>query len=178
MIKQQQWEQIESFLKKYPQVKHNNEDNTGRIADSVQTAFYEGYGECILDSGNDLKTVKFSNRFELDGICFEEPTTHFFSFNSPYGACKKCEGFGSVIGIDEDLVVPDKSLSVYENAIACWRGEKMQRWKQRLIMNAQKFKFPVHRPFYDLNEKHKKLLWTGNEYFRGLNDFFKREESC
>jgi len=157
-------------------VKQNDEDNTNRIADSVQTAFYEGQGGCILDlqlEGRKSKSVSFSNRFELDDMTFEKPTVHFFSFNNPYGACKKCEGFGSVIGIDEDLVVPDKSLSVYDKAIACWRGEKMQRWNQRLLMNAYKFKFPIHRPFYELDEKHKKLLWTGNEHFRGLDSFFK-----
>ncbi len=118
----------------------------------------------------------FSNRFELDGITFEEPSVHFFSFNNPVGACKHCEGFGSVIGIDENLVVPNKNLSVYEDAIVCWKGEKMSEWKNVLVMNAHKFDFPIHRPYYDLTEKERNLLWTGNKFFDGLNTFFKHLE--
>ncbi len=166
-------------------VNASDEDNVSRIGDSVQTAFYEGEGECIVeiipDDPAKLKTnisseQRFSNRFELDGIQFEEPSVHLFSFNNPFGACKTCEGFGSVIGIDKDLVIPDKSLSVFEGAIACWRGEKMKEWNDQLAMAAYKFDFPVHRPYYDLTSEEKKLLWTGNKYFNGLNKFFKHIE--
>lgn len=179
-------------------VKSENEDNDNRISDSVQTAFYEGDGECFIEMfGNEqLQIVKkenkknksaiaptngsttrlFSNRFELDGITFEEPSAHFFSFNNPIGACKHCEGFGTVIGIDEDLVIPNKNLSVYEDAIVCWRGEKMSEWKNVLVMNAHKFDFPIHRPYYDLTNKERKLIWSGNKYFQGLNEFFKHIE--
>lgn len=127
---------------------------------------------------NNKNTITtFSNRFELDGITFEEPSVNFFSFNNPIGACKTCEGFGSVIGIDEDLVIPNKNLSVFEEAIVCWKGEKMSEWKNTLIKNAHKFDFPVHRPFYDLSAKERKLLWTGNKHFEGLNSFFTFIES-
>ena len=145
-----------------------------RIADSVQIAFFEGNGSCIVETENDQHRERqiFSNRFELDGIHFEEPSVNLFSFNNPYGACKRCEGFGSIIGIDEDLVVPDKGLSVYEDAIACWRGEKMSEWKNLLIMNGYRFDFPVHKPYHELTDDHRQLLWTGNSYFRGLNEFF------
>lgn len=160
-------------------VKYDDEFFKTRVADSIQTAFYEGEGKCNVDIFSGKKRSKrhsFSNKYEMDGITFEEPSVNFFSFNNPYGACKTCEGFGSVIGIDEDLVVPDKSLSIYEEAIACWRGEKMSQWKEQLVMNAYKFDFPVHKPYYELSEKQKSLLWTGNEYFDGLNAFFKHLE--
>jgi excinuclease ABC subunit A len=144
----------------------------------VQTAFYEGAGICELEITEGTKTSKqsFSDRFEADGIRFEEPSVHFFSFNNPVGACKTCEGFGSVIGIDENLVIPDKSLSVYEDAVACWKGEKMSWWKEQVVLGARKCNFPVHRPYSDLNEKEKQLLWDGNKYFQGLNEFFKQLE--
>lgn len=154
-------------------VKKEDEDNLNRIADSIQTAFFEGDGECVVEEIQEGRIKKFSNKFELDGIVFEEPSVHFFSFNNPVGACKTCEGFGSVIGIDEDLVIPNKSLSVYESAIACWKGEKMEEWKNELVKNGYKFDFPIHKPYYELGANHKKLLWTGNEHFSGLNDFFK-----
>ncbi|MCU4176542.1 excinuclease ABC subunit UvrA [Carboxylicivirga sp. N1Y90] len=156
----------------------NDEDTINRLADSVQTAFYEGKGECALKifNGNETTLVNFNNRFELDGIEFEEPGEHLFSFNNPVGACPKCEGFGNVIGIDEDLVIPNKSLSVFEGAIACWKGEKMGQWKEQLINNAHRFDFPVHKSYFELNKEHKKLLWTGNEHFNGLNDFFTHVE--
>jgi excinuclease ABC subunit A len=156
-------------------LQHESEENNSRIADSIQTAFYEGQGECLLEiyTSESPEEVTFNNRFEADGINFEEPSVHFFSFNNPVGACKTCEGFGSVIGIDEDLVIPDKSLSVFEDAIVCWRGEKMREWKEELLINSHKFDFPVHRPYYDLTTKEKQLLWTGNKYFSGLNSFFK-----
>jgi excinuclease ABC subunit A len=145
-----------------------------RIADSVQIAFFEGNGSCIVETENDQHKERqiFSNRFELDGIHFEEPTVNLFSFNNPYGACKRCEGFGSIIGIDEDLVVPDKGLSIYEDAIACWRGEKMSEWKNLLVMNGYRFDFPIHKPYHELTDDQRQLLWTGNSYFRGLNEFF------
>lgn len=158
-------------------VKHD-EDTQSRLADSVQTAFYEGHGECIIKiykkAGTEFK--HFSNHFEADGIEFEEPTVHMFSFNNPVGACPTCEGYGKVIGIDEDLVIPNKSLSIYQDAIACWKGEKMSKWKNELIYSAEKFNFPIHKPFYELSEEQKFLLWTGNKYFEGLNQFFKHLE--
>ncbi len=175
-------------------VRPEDEDNENRISDSVQTAFYEGDGECMIqllidnEPAEKTKSTKtkskaqppklkhFSNRFELDGMTFEEPSTHFFSFNNPIGACKNCEGFGSVIGIDADLVIPNKNLSVFEEAIVCWKGEKMSEWKNMLVNNSHKFDFPIHRPYYDLSPKEKKLLWTGNKYFGGLNDFFSHLE--
>lgn len=152
-----------------------DEDSRSRVADSVQTAFFEGQGECIVrvivEGGNVSRT--FSNRFEADGIEFEEPTVHTFSFNNPVGACPTCEGYGKVIGIDEDLVIPNKSLSVYQDAIACWKGEKMSEWKDELVYAAAKFGFPIHKPWYELTEEQKSLVWTGNRHFSGLNRFFK-----
>ncbi len=151
------------------------EDEKARYGDSVQIAFSEGQGVCrikVVDTEN-AKEKTFSNKFELDGMEFEEPTEHMFSFNNPIGACPKCEGYGKVMGIDEDLVIPDKRLSVYENAVACWRGEKMKKWQEKLILNADKFNFPIHKPYYKLSDKEKQLLWEGNRYFYGLNDFFE-----
>ncbi|MEM9024284.1 MAG: excinuclease ABC subunit A, partial [Bacteroidota bacterium] len=155
-----------------------NEDNQSRIADSAQTAFYEGQGTCYVDVYADREPERhvFSNRFEADGMVFEEPSVHFFSFNNPLGACKTCEGFGSVIGIDEDLVVPNKGLSVYDDAIVCWKGEKMSTWKERLVLNSPKFDFPIHRPYAELTADQRALLWKGNRHFRGLNAFFKHLE--
>lgn len=145
-----------------------------RIADSAQSAFFEGHGTCRLRIMDEAQTEReFSNKYELDGLQFEEPGINLFSFNNPYGACAKCEGFGSVIGIDEDLVVPDKSLSVYEGAIAPWRGETMQDYKHEFVRNAVKHDFPVHRAYYDLNEKEKALLWNGTKGLRGINHFFR-----
>lgn len=156
-----------------------DEELMARLADSVQTAFREGAGICLIrklnEDGSQLEQV-FSNRFELDGISFEEPSSHLFSFNNPYGACRNCEGFGSVIGIDEDLVVPDKSLSVYDGAIVCWKGEKMKDWNDVLIRNAHKFDFPVHKPYYELTDFQRNQLWQGNKHFKGLNAFFKHLE--
>ena len=153
----------------------DDEDTQNRIADSLQTAFYEGNGECLI-SFRDV-SYKFSNRFEADGIVFEDPNVHTFSFNNPVGACPKCEGFGKVIGIDEDLVIPNKTTSIYDDAVVCWKGEKMQEWKNKLIYAADKFDFPIHRPYFELSEEHKLLLWTGNKHFKGLNAFFKYLES-
>ncbi len=153
-------------------VKDFDEDDNHRIADSVNTAFYEGEGEVILEiNGNEH--VHFSNKYELDGIKFEEPVPNLFSFNNPYGACPVCGGFSLVLGIDPDLVFPDKRLSVYENAIAPWRGEKSGLWKEKLIKVAKHFDFPIHKPIIDLTTAQYNLLWTGNEYFEGINEFFK-----
>ncbi len=153
----------------------NDDDTQSRIADSVQTAFFEGRGDCVIKifQNGEISEHTFSNRFEADGIDFEEPTVHTFSFNNPVGACPTCEGYGKIMGIDENLVIPDKSLSIYQEAIACWRGEKMSRWKDRLIYSADQFGFPVHKPYYELTEEQKELLWTGNRYFKGLNRFFE-----
>jgi len=160
-------------------VQHSDDELQARIADSVQTAFYEGEGSCLVEFSNDntKELVKFSNRFERDGISFEEPSVNLFSFNNPFGACKTCEGFGNVIGIDEDLVVPDKSLSIYDDAVACWRGEKMSEYKNKLVMVAYKFDFPIHKPYFELTEKDRELLWSGNKHFEGLTSFFKFIES-
>jgi excinuclease ABC subunit A len=159
-------------------VQKADNDLAGRIADSVQTAYYESHGYCMVEVAEDKSERKsFSNRFEADGIDFEEPSANLFTFNNPFGACKTCEGFGSVIGIDEDLVIPNKNLSIYEEAVACWRGEKMSEWKNELVMNAYKFDFPIHKPVFELTPKQRELLWTGNKYFHGLNDFFEFVES-
>ena len=154
----------------------NDEDTTFRIGDSVQTAFFEGEGDCVVYAENKPK-MHFSDRFELDGMKFTEPTINFFSFNNPYGACQTCEGFGKVLGIDEDLVIPDKSLSVYEGAIAPWRSETMGEWLKPLLKNGIKFDFPIHRPFNELTPAQQRLLWEGNDHFDGINDFFKYLES-
>ncbi|WP_186757040.1 excinuclease ABC subunit UvrA [Echinicola salinicaeni] len=157
-------------------IQKKDEDNQFRIADSVQTAFFEGHGECIVVVPQKAKK-QFSDRFEMDGMSFELPTVNFFSFNNPYGACKKCEGFGSVLGIDPDLVIPDKSLSIYEGAIAPWRGETTKKWAAPLIKNGIQFDFPIHRPYEELDEEHKALLWKGNSYFKGLDAFFEHLQS-
>ncbi len=150
-------------------------ESRDRITDSVQTAFYEGGGKCIIASEiKEEKTEKiYSDKYELDGLEFEEPSVNLFTFNNPFGACKTCEGFGSIIGIDEDLVIPNKNLSIYDEAVACWKGEKMSEWKDQLIATAYKFDFPIHKPYFELTDAQKELLWTGNEYFKGINDFFK-----
>ena len=160
-------------------VNKDSSELIGQLSDSVQTAFYEGKGECIIlvDNQGDRQETLFSSRFEADGITFEPPTTHLFAFNNPYGACKTCEGFGTIIGIDEDLVVPDKSLSIYDNAIACWRGEKMSEFRDHLVKVAHYFDFPIHKPYFQLSEEQKDTLWRGNKYFMGINDFFKDVES-
>jgi len=161
-------------------VKMDDSDETiNRLSDSVQTAFYEGSGKCFLrifDEDKNSELYEFSNLFEADGIKFEEPSIHLFTFNNPIGACPTCEGFGKVLGIDPDLVIPNKNLSVYEDAVACWKGEKMSEWKNELIYNAEKFNFPIHRPYHELSDENKELLWTGNKHFGGINDFFKMVE--
>ncbi|NLZ73454.1 MAG: excinuclease ABC subunit A, partial [Bacteroidales bacterium] len=157
-------------------VTDDTKDSISRLTDSAETAMYEGHGACILrfylEDGSSQKH-HFSNLFTADGMTFEEPSDQMFSFNSPAGACPECEGFGSIIGIDEHLVIPDRSLSVYDGAIMCWRGEVMSKWKDRLIQNADKFDFPIFTPYHELTKVQKKLLWTGNQYFKGINDFFE-----
>ncbi len=151
----------------------HEEDFYSRLADSVQTAFYEGKGYCRIIQADQSAYVEFSNLFEADGMSFLEPSVHLFSFNNPYGACPDCEGFGNIIGIDEDLVIPNTALSVYEDAILPWKSESFLDYKEDLILNAYKFDFPVHKPYYQLTEEQKNLLWTGNKSFKGLNKFFK-----
>ncbi len=153
-------------------VNASDEDLTFRLSDSVQTAFFESHGDCSIYAEGQTKK-NFSDRFELDGILFTEPSINLFSFNNPFGACQTCEGFGKILGIDEDLVIPDKSLSVYEGAIAPWRGEVMSEWAKPLLKNGIKFDFPVHRPYNELSQKQRELIWNGNEYFDGLHKFFK-----
>ena len=154
----------------------DEEEFYNRLADAVQTAFYEGKGICHLQELNTDKRLSYSNNFELDGITFLEPNVHLFSFNNPYGACPVCEGYGNIIGIDQELVVPNTSLSVFENAIYPWRGESMGWFRDELVNNAYKFDFPIHKPFFELSEAQKDLVWTGNSYFQGLNAFFKELE--
>lgn len=160
-------------------IDQTNEDNESRIYGSIETAFYEGKGSCkvILESNGKLTEKTFNNKFELDGIEFSEPNTHFFSFNNPVGACKTCEGYGSVIGIDENLVIPNKLLSVYEDAVVCWKGDKMKNFKDQLVLHSSEFNFPIHKPIYELSKEHYELLWKGNKYFEGLNQFFKMLEA-
>ncbi|WP_088341244.1 excinuclease ABC subunit UvrA [Robiginitalea sediminis] len=153
-----------------------DEDFRNRLADAVDTAFFEGKGECLVFHMESGQTEVFNNRFELDGISFLEPNVHLFSFNNPYGACPKCEGYGDVIGIDEDLVIPNTALSIYDNAIFPWRGESMGKYRDKLVNNAYKFDFPIHKPWYELSEEQQTLVWEGNTYFTGLNAFFAKLE--
>lgn len=155
----------------------NEEDFLNRLADAIQIAFFEGKGECIIETLSDNKLRSFSNKFELDDIVFLEPNVHLFSFNNPYGACPKCEGYGDIIGIDDDLVIPNSGLSVYENAVFPWRGESMSWYKDQLVNNSHKFNFPVHKPYFELSTEQKQLIWDGNQYFEGLNSFFAELES-
>jgi len=157
-------------------VQKDDEDNQFRIADSVQTALFEGHGDVKI-TVPELEIKSFSDRFELDGMVFELPTVNFFSFNNPFGACKTCEGFGNVLGIDPDLVIPDKDLSVYEGALAPWRGESSRSWLDPLLKKGIEFDFPIHRAYNELSEKEQGLLWTGNKYFKGLNAFFEDLET-
>ncbi|MEZ4779466.1 MAG: excinuclease ABC subunit UvrA [Flavobacteriaceae bacterium] len=155
----------------------NDEDFYNRLADAVSIAFFEGKGELSIEHLSDGTIKEFNNRFEADGITFLEPNVHLFSFNNPYGACPTCEGYGDVIGIDEDLVIPNTGLSIYENAIFPWRGESMGWYRDTLVNNAYKFDFPIHKPWFQLTEEQQKLVWEGNQYFEGLNDFFAFLES-
>lgn len=172
------WEEIvdcDAYLLIDRIVVDHEQATSNRFADSVQTAFFEGKGECRIHTEHGVQV--FSERFEADGIQFIEPSEHLFDFNNPIGACPTCNGIGSVSGIDPDLVIPDKSKSIYEEAIACWHGDKMRSWYEALIYNAAQFDFPIHTPFYALTPEQKQLLWTGNEFFRGLNDFFHELET-
>ncbi|UTW62129.1 excinuclease ABC subunit UvrA [bacterium SCSIO 12741] len=159
-------------------IRKDDEENSSRISDSVEIAYYEGNKECLVTVFGESGPVthRFNYRFEKDGMSFEVPSDHFFSFNNPVGACKRCEGLGSIIGIDPDLVIPDKSLSVYEGAIVAWKGEKMGLWKKKLVTAAHHFDFPVHKPVNELSKDEVELLWTGNKHFKGLNAFFKMLE--
>ncbi|WPR73007.1 excinuclease ABC subunit UvrA [Flavobacterium sp. NG2] len=155
----------------------DEEEFYNRLADAVQTAFFEGKGICYLQELKTDKRLSYSNNFELDGITFLEPNVHLFSFNNPYGACPVCEGYGNIIGIDADLVVPNTSLSIYENAIFPWRGDSMSWYRDQLVNSAYKFDFPIHKPFFELSDEQKELIWIGNSHFEGLNDFFKELEA-
>ncbi len=172
-----------SFIKQFSKAKNvflvidrvvvqHNEDFYNRLADSVQTTFYEGKGWCTLQNLSTEKENTFSNKFDLDGMSFLEPNTHFFSFNNPYGACPTCEGYGNIIGVDLDLVIPNTSLSIYEDAIVPWKTERFKEYKQALIMHAASSDIPIHKPYFELTEKQKKQIWTGNNKFNGLQHFF------
>lgn len=153
-----------------------NNNISERLADSIQTAFHEGKGECTIEfiGSNDVQT--FNNRFEIDGIRFEQPSTHLFTFNNPIGACKTCEGYGSIMGIDQDLVIPNTGLSIYEDAIACWRGDTLSKYKEDIIFNAEKWDIPIHKPYFELSKKQKNFLWEGDKGFKGINPFFAQLE--
>ncbi len=155
----------------------NEEDFYNRLADAVEIAFFEGKGELYIEELSSKKITEFNNRFEADGMSFMEPNAHLFSFNNPYGACPVCEGYGDVIGIDEDLVIPNTALSVYENAIFPWRGESMSWYRDQLVNSAYKFDFPIHKPWFQLTDEQKQLVWKGNKHFEGLNSFFSFLES-
>ncbi|MBW1295127.1 excinuclease ABC subunit UvrA [Aquimarina litoralis] len=158
-------------------IKRNEEDFFNRLADAAGSAFFEGKGTCYIEILKDNSSRQFSNKFELDGMTFLEPNVHLFSFNNPYGACPECEGYGDVIGIDKDLVIPNTSLSVYEGAVFPWKGDTMGWYKDQLVNSAYKFDFPIHKPYFELSEEHKELLWNGNEYFEGIDSFFKELEA-
>ncbi|MCF6212849.1 MAG: excinuclease ABC subunit UvrA [Flavobacteriaceae bacterium] len=157
-------------------IKHN-EDYYNRLSDAIQTAFYEGHGICLLEVLVSKSTLEFSNSFELDGLNFLEPNLHLFSFNNPYGACPKCEGYGNVIGIDKDLVIPNTALSIYDNAILPWKSEAYLSYKEPLLINASKFDIPIHKPWFELTQKQKDLVWKGNNSFEGIDTFFKHIEN-
>lgn len=155
----------------------DDEDFLNRLADAIDTAFFEGVGTCIIESLEDNKQTVFNNKFEIDGMTFLEPNGHLFSFNNPYGACPKCEGYGDVIGLDEDLVIPNTALSIFENAIFPWRGESMSWYRDQLVNNSHKFDFPIHKPYFELSDEQKDIIWKGNKYFEGLDSFFAELES-
>lgn len=155
----------------------DNEDFYNRLADAISTAFYEGKGYCSIENLTTEATKEFSNKFELDGMKFTEPNVHFFSFNNPFGACPKCEGYGDVIGIDEDLVIPDTSKSIYEDAVVAWKGDSMKYYKEQLVNNAYKFDFPIHKPYFELSAEQQDLVWSGNGFFEGIHGFFNFLES-
>ena len=154
----------------------DDEDFYNRLANAIDTAFFEGNGNCVIEELDSGEQIHFSNKFELDGMQFLEPNVHLFSFNNPYGACSKCEGYGDVIGIDEDLVIPNTSLSVYENTVFPWRGESMGWYRDQLVNAAYKFDFPIHKPWFQLSETQKQLVWNGNSHFIGIDKFFQTLE--
>lgn len=158
-------------------VSNEEEENLQRIADSVQTAFYEGGGELLLHIGEDPETLRFNNRFELDGINFLEPSHQLFNYNNPYGACKTCEGYGRIIGIDPYKVIPNNKLSVYDGAVACWKGEKTGKWLDRFIRDSEEYDFPIHKAYKDLSKEQQQLLWEGNDQVDGIQDFFEMLEA-
>lgn len=182
---------INTWLQDMPKAKENikllvdrikndgRKETENRLADSVQVAFFEGHNSCevvyFIEGKAESKT--FSQAFEADGITFLEPSVDMFSFNNPLGACPKCEGFGKAIGISPDLVIPDKSLSVYQDAVACWKSEGAREWKQALVLNADKFDFPIHKPYCELTPEQVDTLWNGNQYFGGINQYFEFVES-
>ena len=174
-IDEENFENFDLVIERIILTKNKNEISS--LADSIEIAFFEGNGRCNLINLEDGEKVCFSNNFERDGIIFPEPNEHFFSFNNPYGACKKCQGYGNIIGIDLDLVVPNKNLSIFEGAIVPWNGNSFKKYFNDLINNSHKFSLPIHVPFYKLDAKQKELIWEGNEYFKGLNFFFKKIES-
>ena len=157
-------------------VYNNDEDYLNRIIDSIENAFFQGNNEIFVKTLNDNKYHFFSKKFQRDGIDFIEPNEYLFSFNNPFGACKTCGGYGDIMGIDPDLVIPNKGLSVYDDCIAPWRGQKLKKYKQLLVKNANLFDFPIHRPYYKLTKAQKDLLWTGNDHFKGIDFFFKKLE--
>jgi len=154
-----------------------NEDSfKERLADSIQICFHEGKGECLIEFMDSAESTLFSNQFEADGIVFEEPSIHLFTFNNPYGACKTCEGYGSVVGIDEELVIPNTGLSIYEDAIACWKGDTLSKYKDDLVFNSEKWDIPIHKPYYELSKTQQDFIWKGNKEFKGINKFFAQLE--
>ena len=153
------------------------EDFYNRLADAIEIGFYEGKGHCSLLRLSDKKRYEFSNKFELDGMNFIQPSIHLFSFNNPLGACPNCEGFGDVIGIDPELVIPDTSLSVYDHAIVPWKGTGMRKFYTKLIDQAYRFDFPIHKAYFELSKEQQELIWNGNSYFTGINKFFKKIEA-
>ena len=153
-------------------VTKNEEDFYNRLADAISTAFYEGKGTCFVENIASAEATEFSNKFELDDLSFLEPNIHLFSFNNPYGACPSCEGYGDIIGIDQDLVIPDTSKSIFEGAIMPWKGDSMRKYQDQLINNAYKFDFPIHKPYFELTQEQQDLVWTGNGFFEGLHSFF------
>ena len=158
------------------EIRHGDDEQRSRVGESVQSAFFEGRGACVVQS-EDGRRAEFSNRFEADGITFEKPNPNFFSFNNPYGACPTCQGYGSVIGIDENMVVPNKSRSIYENAVVCWNGDKMQEVKREFIRHAAVIDFPIHTPYYKLTDEQKEILWHGDGVWEGIDGFFRWVES-
>ena len=185
------WNNSVYRISEFPQEKYNNEqlylvvdrivtkddeDFYNRLADAIQTAFFEGNGICFIENLENKESTEFSNKFELDGITFLEPNTHLFSFNNPYGACPTCEGYGNVIGIDEDLVIPNTGLSIFDDAIFPYRTPSYVHYKEVLISVAYKFDIPVHKPWFQLTEKQKELVWNGNKSFNGIHHFFSALE--